>query len=139
MKISTSGGKPTMLYPTGISQELSISSDGKYIGAKAIGAAGKLEFVELPANGGVPVHRMAVSPDASGCKLAADGSGFYYVLRQGDIDNLWFQSFSDARPRQLTHFPSDHIYAYAFSRDGKRIALTRGNSRQDAVMLTNFR
>jgi hypothetical protein len=57
----------------------------------------------------------------------------------GDVDNLWFQSFAGGTPRQLTHFTSDHIYAYSFSRDAKNVAFTRGNSKQDAVMLSNFR
>jgi hypothetical protein len=60
-------------------------------------------------------------------------------LHDGDVDNLWYQAFAGGPPKQLTHFTSDHIYAYAFSRDGKRIAMTRGNARQDAVMLSNFR
>lgn len=30
------------------------------------------------------------------------------------------------------------VYAFAFSRDGRRVAFTRGNEKQDAVMLSNF-
>jgi hypothetical protein len=54
------------------------------------------------------------------------------------VDHLWYQPMAGA-PRQVTHFTSDHIYAFAFSRDSKRVAFTRGNERQDAVMLSNFR
>jgi hypothetical protein len=93
----------------------------------------------VPAEGGAPVHQVEVSPESDLLRMARDGSGFSYVLHDGDVDNLWFQSFADGHARQLTHFASDHIYAYAFSRDGKHFALTRGSDRQDAVMLSNFR
>jgi hypothetical protein len=97
------------------------------------------KYVVIPAEGGAPVHQVDVPPDSDVLSLARDGSGLFYALREGDVDNLWFQSFAGGPPRQLTHFTSDHIYAFSFSRDGKRLALTRGNDKQDVVMLTNFR
>jgi eukaryotic-like serine/threonine-protein kinase len=138
-RVPTGGGTPVTLYTVNGTYVPRISGDGKFIGIGATTAEGKTQFVMLPAGGGEPVHQVDVSPDADLLQLANDATGFFYVLHDGDIDNLWFQSFAGEEARQITHFASDHIYAYAFSRDGKRIALTRGNARQDAVMLSNFR
>jgi Tol biopolymer transport system component len=77
--------------------------------------------------------------EATLVQFSREGAGVTYVVREGDTDNLWYQAFAGGAPRQLTHFTSDHIYAYSFSRDGKRLAFTRGNEKQDAVMLASFR
>jgi len=139
MRISAAGGTPATLYPANaLTNTPSISGDGKLIGFQ-VKENGKLEYVVLPANGAPPTHRIELSPDSDMPTMVRDASGFLYVLHEGDIDNLWLQSFAGGTPKQLTHFTSDHIYAFALSQDGKRIALTRGNTRQDAVMLSNFR
>jgi eukaryotic-like serine/threonine-protein kinase len=138
MRISTSGGKPALLYGKNSPWWPSISADGQYVGFRA-GVEENYKFIVIPAAGGAPVHQLDVPPDSGIFSLARDGGGFYYTLRMGDVDNLWFQSFSGGAPRQVTHFDRDHIYGFSFSRDGKRLALTRGNDKQDAVMLSNFR
>ena len=86
----------------------------------------------------LPVGAYKIAVEAKGFN-AHDGAGFYYTQHEGDVDNLWYQSMSGSPARQVTHFTSDHIYAFAFSRDGRRVAFTRGNEKQDAVMLSNFR
>lgn len=138
MRVSTSGGEASPLYTKGAVSDPSVSGDGKYVGFED-SSDGKSVFMELASDGGAPVHQVEVPPDADHLRLAWDGRGVYYNLRNGDIDNLWFQALEGGKPSQFTHFSSDHIYAYAFSRDGKKVALTRGNARQDAVMLSNFR
>jgi hypothetical protein len=85
------------------------------------------------------VHQFSVPPDGDIFRIARDGAGFYYTQREGDVDNLWYQSMAGAPAHQVTHFTSDRIYAFAFARDGRRVAFTRGNEKQDAVMLSNFR
>jgi eukaryotic-like serine/threonine-protein kinase len=139
MRVSTMGGQPVAIYTVGHAAFPTISNDGKYIAFQVNTADKKNQFVVVPAEGGAPVHQVEVSPESDLMRMARDGNGFSYVLHDGDVDNLWFQSFADGHARQLTHFASDHIYSYAFSRDGKRFALTRGSDRQDAVMLSNFR
>jgi hypothetical protein len=39
---------------------------------------------------------------------------------------------------QLTHFTSDQIFAFGWSRDGKQLAVARGRSLSDAVLITHF-
>jgi hypothetical protein len=40
---------------------------------------------------------------------------------------------------KLTHFTANGISFFAWSRDGKQIALARGISTDDAVLISNFR
>jgi eukaryotic-like serine/threonine-protein kinase len=139
MRISTSGGKPTLLFGEGGPWWPSISGDGKYVGFRAGVGDEERKFIVIPAEGGAPVHQFRVPPDSDIFRIASDGAGFYYTQHDGDVDNLWYQAMSGLPAHQVTHFTSDHIYAFAFSRDGRRVAFTRGNEKQDAVMLSNFR
>jgi len=139
MRVSTTGGAPVALSSAKAAWLPSISSDGQQVGFSSATADGKGVFLVVPAGGGAPLHQVNLPPDSDLATLSRDGSGLTYVLHMGDVDNLWYQSFAGGAPKQLTHFPTDHIYAYSFSRDGKKVAITRGNSKQDAVMLSNFR
>lgn len=138
MRISTSGGKSVTIGENGPWYP-SISGDGKFVGFRAGSTDENPKYIVIPAEGGAPVHQFNLPADTDIFRLARDGAGFYYMQRKGDVDNLWYQSMTSGKPRQATHFTSDHIYAFAFSRDGGRVAFTRGNDKQDAIMVSNFR
>jgi Tol biopolymer transport system component len=56
--------------------------------------------------------------------------------------NLFYQPLDGGKPTQITHFDSEPlgIAAYAFSPDGKQIAITRSRTNDsDLVMFSNFR
>ena len=70
-------------------------------------------------------------------RWTADGQALTYALQQGTAVNLWRQAVLGGQPSQITHF-SDHIIAYAWSADGKRLAVTRESSSRDVVLFKNF-
>jgi Tol biopolymer transport system component len=76
----------------------------------------------------------------SGCPLqwAPDGRSVAFVVDQGDHENLWAQPIAGGSPRMLTHFTAQGIDRFAFSPDGKRIAIARGTATSDAVLINNF-
>jgi hypothetical protein len=57
-----------------------------------------------------------------------------YVVREKGVDNLG-SSLSTAHHRQLTHLASERIWQFRFSQDGSKIAMERGHSESDAVLL----
>jgi Tol biopolymer transport system component len=66
------------------------------------------------------------------------GRAVAYVVREKGVDNLWMQPLDGSARRQLTHFTSERINGYAFSRDGTRLAVGRGHADSDAVLLRNI-
>jgi Tol biopolymer transport system component len=68
-----------------------------------------------------------------------DGQSMIYRWSSGGIGNLWMLPLDGGEPQQLTRFDSDSIFSYAFSPDGKRLALSRGKVTGDIVMIRNFR
>jgi Tol biopolymer transport system component len=69
-----------------------------------------------------------------------DGGSLTYVITKNGVSNIWAESLlGDPPPVQLTNFTSDRIFSYAWSRDGKQLAVVRGTETSDIVKITNFR
>jgi Tol biopolymer transport system component len=66
------------------------------------------------------------------------GKGILYAVREKGVDNLWVQSLDGSARRQLTHFTSEQIGGYKYSKDGTRFAVGRGHFDSDAVLLRNI-
>ena len=60
-------------------------------------------------------------------------SGF----EQASGPNLWSQPLDGGPPKQVTDFKSDEIFSFAWSRDGKQLALARGVETGDVVLITD--
>jgi len=58
-------------------------------------------------------------------------------VREKGVDNLWVQPLDGSARRQLTHFTSERISGYAYSKDAARLAVGRGHADSDAVLLRN--
>jgi Tol biopolymer transport system component len=66
---------------------------------------------------------------------APDGKALTYVKTVSGVSNIWSQSLDRTAPKQITQYNSDQIFWFAWSRDGKRLALARGNTVGDAILL----
>jgi Tol biopolymer transport system component len=65
------------------------------------------------------------------------GKAVMYAVRAKGVDNLWMQALDGTSRRQLTHFTSQRIGAYSYSKDGAQLFVVRGHSDSDAVLLRN--
>jgi hypothetical protein len=50
------------------------------------------------------------------------------------VDNLWLQGLNGGDRKPVTNFTKDIIFRYAYSPDGKQIALERGDFESDAFL-----
>jgi len=58
-----------------------------------------------------------------------------YLISENGGSNLWLQPLDGSPGRQITHLPSEQISSYAWSPDGKTIALIRREDVADVVLL----
>ncbi|HTS11646.1 MAG TPA: protein kinase [Candidatus Limnocylindrales bacterium] len=136
MRIPAGGGKAEKFTNLAIGSFPAISPDGKLIGvtfedsqARRIGL--------LDAETGKLVRKLQLDPRNVWPTLAfsPDGKSVVYSVRASDAENLWAQPL-DGRPGHLlTDFTSEHILSFAWSPDGKKLALIRGRTSSDAVLL----
>ena len=62
-----------------------------------------------------------------------------YIDQRNGVSNIWSQPIDGSPPKQLTNFKSGRIFQFAWSPDGKWLALARGTMTSDVVMIKDFR
>ena len=67
-------------------------------------------------------------------KWASDGKSVLYVKHENGVGNIWSFSLAGGKPKKLTDFRSDEIYAFDISPDN-RLIVSRGNRIKDLVVL----
>ena len=68
-----------------------------------------------------------------------DGRAIAFVRDVKGRSNIWTLPLDGGAPKQLTHYKDLGIRTFAWSRDGKQLALSRGSSTRDVVLIKNFR
>jgi Tol biopolymer transport system component len=146
-KVSTDGGDPVELAK-GWVREPAVSPDGQlvaYIRIDGHGAHAKSKFVLQKVEGGSPVQEIEVPSAFTRMYLdwTPDGKALTYVHNTtGNTQNLYMLPLAGGDPVQLTHFDSEPavVAAYAWSRDGKKFAVTRARyADADVVIFSGFR
>jgi serine/threonine protein kinase/Tol biopolymer transport system component len=146
-KVPTEGGDPIDLARGQLSNPV-VSPDGTLVAYGRIdgqGASAKSKFVLQKVEGGAPVQEIEVPSTYNWFYLGwtPDGHSLTYVHNTtGNTQNVYMQPLAGGTPVQLTDFDSEpgSIPAYAWSRDGKKFAVTRARSNDtDVVMFSGFR
>jgi Tol biopolymer transport system component len=65
-----------------------------------------------------------------------DGKSIHFVDTHEGVSNIWALDTETGASRQVTEFLSDQIFHFAWSHDGQSLAVVRGQSTSDIVMLT---
>jgi serine/threonine protein kinase/Tol biopolymer transport system component len=68
-------------------------------------------------------------------RFSHDGKAVVYPTRENGVDNLWSQPLDGSKGRQLTDFTAEHIYDFHWSFDGKQLAIVRGHTDADVVLI----
>lgn len=95
-----------------------------------------------PLEGGEPLKTFDFSRSFSTASLlrwTPDGRALAYPITRNGVSNIFAQPLDGGAPKQLTDFKADRIFSFAFSRDGKQIALSRGTQTSDVVLIKDFR
>ena len=140
-KIPIDGGKAVQL--SAIPANLpTISPDGSSIASFYFdqNANPDVGVMVLPFSGGKPSIRFKAIPDAiNGFALhwSPDGLGVLYFDQE--LSNILTQPLNGGKPNPLTRFQGEQLFNFAWSHDGKRLALARGRVADDLVLITDAR
>jgi Tol biopolymer transport system component len=141
-KIRLEGGEPVEVSQRDAGAP-GISTDGRRIAFPSYDPETNKWLIDImPFDGGEPTERVELPPDADPrrpCLWASDGHSIYCVRTSKGVSNLWSLPLGGGRPKQLTDFDADLIFAYAWSRDGKQLAVARGRISSDVVLITDSR
>jgi len=140
-KVSIDGGEATQLAEK-CDGRPAISPDGKLIAVRyQPGPNSASRIAIIPSSGGSPAKFLEVPATADSRTLlwTPDGRALVYVDTRGGVSNLWSAPVDGGAPGQVTDFKADRIYWFDFSRDGKSLAISRGNTSTDVVLFSNVR
>jgi Tol biopolymer transport system component len=68
---------------------------------------------------------------------SSDGRSLIYWDNPRGVGNMWRQAISGGTPVQLTHFDGSVIFRHALAPDQKHMALVRGSTISDVILLTD--
>jgi Tol biopolymer transport system component/DNA-binding winged helix-turn-helix (wHTH) protein len=74
-----------------------------------------------------------------GLQWTPDGQAISYVAYDQGASNIWRQPVDGGPPFQLTSFDSGRIFNFAYSPDGKNLAVSRGTYERDLVLIDQQR
>jgi serine/threonine protein kinase len=137
------GGTPAELA-SGVEISVKVSPDGKsvaYFRTDGQGANAKRKFVIQDVAGGKARREFDAPSLADYLGWTPDGRALTYLLAEGSAQNLYMLPLSAGKPVRLIHYDDEpsFIKAYRWSRDGKKIAITRSRfNSTDVVMFSGL-
>ena len=91
-----------------------------------------------PATGGAVRYTLKLPAGSSDPRWSPDGKSLQFSLTRRGAANIWEQPLTGGPPRQVTSFTDRQIGGFAWSRDGKQLAVLRGLNAFDIVLMSNF-
>jgi Tol biopolymer transport system component len=87
-----------------------------------------IDSAAAPAVLGIPATKVQWMPDGRALSFIEPGKGA----------NLWSYRLPSGPPKQLTSFMTDRTFSFAWSKDGKRLLLSRGTVITDVVLVSQL-
>ncbi len=140
-RIPVQGGTPTQLKTQNRNgPRARVSPDSKLLAYTAWGATASSPSIltVVPVDGGQPLCRFDLPAGAGGLRWAPAEKALDYYLSRSGVSNIWRQPLAGGQPRQITNFKSERIFSFDWSRDGKQLALARGTTTQDVILIRDF-
>ncbi len=138
-KVPIDGGEPVKIIDHNAWMPV-VSPDNQFIACRYDVTAGQQGIAILPFQGGPPVKLLRIPiRERQRIQWSADSRSLTYVDTVNGVYNIWnYEIASDSR-KQVTHFKSDQILAYAWSPDHKQLACDRGAELRDVMIISSER
>jgi Tol biopolymer transport system component len=141
MKVPIDGGPPQTVSNLPMINQFDISPDGKLAAFETLEHSGehKEKLVVVSTESGQLVTALQFEHELFGSpRFSPDGKAVVYPARANGVDNLWAQPLDGSKGRYITDFKAEHIYDFHWSFDGKQLAMVRGHTDSDVVLIKDM-
>jgi Tol biopolymer transport system component len=141
-KLPLAGGPPVRLSDLTAFSPPFPSMDGRHVAFAAPGKDGKVFLAVVSADHGA-LEAQPTIPDtldhtSNAVAWVPDNRSMALSDIRTGTPNIWsLPVLGNAPERQLTHFTSGQVWAFHYTRDGKSVAMARGNNQSDVVLFTS--
>ena len=120
-----------------IDSQFDLSPDGKSAAFETLEhtAEHKITLALVPTDSGQAKQVDFERPVAGLVRFSHDGKAVVYPIRENGVDNLWSQPLDGSKGKRITDFNAERIYDYHWSFDGKQLAVVRGHTDSDVVLM----
>ncbi|HYL84140.1 MAG TPA: protein kinase [Candidatus Angelobacter sp.] len=140
MRVAVDGGTPQKVSDIVPSYGVyDISTDGATVAFNTESVSGGREekIVEVATDGGQLRREIHLQKESNffTIRYSPDGKAVVYSVRENGVDNLWSQPLDGSPGKWLTAFKTEQLGDFLFSPDGSKIAVVRGHTDSDVVLL----
>ena len=139
MQVPIEGGASRKVSAVSASGFFDVSPDGHTLAFGTVDhAAGHEEKIALAATDTRATSKMIAFQRqrvTSLIRFSRDGKSVIYTVRENGVDNLWQQPLDGSAGKQLTSFKAEHIWDFHWSPDGSKLAMVRGHTDSDVVLM----
>jgi Tol biopolymer transport system component len=140
-KVPLAGGEPLQVHDE-FTFGNAISPSGEFIacGYRGQFSDGHNKIALFPLAGGAPVKLFDIPPHISPydpIQWTPDGKALTCSGLQ--TTKIWFQPLDGSPAKEWLDFQSDFVWRFAWSPDGKQLAVARGSLISDIVLISNFK
>jgi hypothetical protein len=138
MRVALEGGISQKVSDLQVEDVFSLSPDGSSaLFATVSHAEGHKErFVEIAVDSRQVGREIVLQkPRRDRIHYSLDGKALEYVVRENGVDNIWRQPLDGSAGKWETQFKSEHISQFQWSPDRKWLALARGHTDSDVVLM----
>jgi Tol biopolymer transport system component len=132
------GGAAQVIAETPGAGTFDLSPDGKLAAMATLQHSGehKEMLTVLETDGGKTVKQVEFERPRFGLvHFSVDGKAVVYPTRANGVDNLWMQPLDGSKGKLITNFTAERIFDFHWSFDGKQLALVRGHTDADVVLM----
>ncbi|HET9712073.1 MAG TPA: DPP IV N-terminal domain-containing protein [Pyrinomonadaceae bacterium] len=141
-KVSIDGGKPFQITPHSASAAV-VSPDGNslaylYSETSDQYVPNRLAVTSFEGGGSMKTFEIPLSPSVlTVLQWSPDGKSVLYTATSNNVTNIWSQPLDGGPAKQVTNFKEMLITSFAWSRDGKQLACSRGTLVRDAILVSD--
>lgn len=122
---------------------LTISTDGKYIACfnTRVNQFPSEKYnaeIAVISTDDKSVKFILVNGNRNPLRFSPNSQAVEYLVSHENGVQIMRQGFDDKDPKPILQMPKDHIFNFAWSRDGNKLAISRGQQYRDAVLLSDF-
>lgn len=124
---------------------LTLSNDGKYIAcnnwrnqANINSEKHNAEILVFSTENKEDIKFYPVKFNPPTLHFSPDNKAIEYITDFEQGTQIMRLALGESEPKPILQMPKDYIFNFAWSKDGKKLALSRGQQYRDAVLLTEF-